>query len=121
MEDQPELLARHCAAAGLGEKAVVYWTLAGEWAVKRDANAEATRHFRRALELLEKQPETPERSEAELKVLIEARPGASIDTRALAPPEVESERTYAPANFANNSGRPVELFQAALGAMGRIA
>ena len=54
VETQPELMARHCAEASLVEKAVGYWTLAGEWAVKRDANAEATRHFRRALELLEK-------------------------------------------------------------------
>src|ERR1700747_3311153 len=55
VETQPELMARHCAEASLVEKAVGYWTLAGELAVKRDANAEATRHFRRALELLEKQ------------------------------------------------------------------
>ena len=80
VETQPELMARHCAEAGLVEKAVGYWTLAGEWAVKRDANAEATRHFRRALELLEKQPETAERSEAELKVLTKLGPALHSDT-----------------------------------------
>ena len=113
VETQPELMARHCAEAGLVGKAVGYWTLAGEWAVKRDANAEATRHFRRALELLEKQPETPERSEAELKVLTKLGP-AIHSIRGFGAPEVETAYLRA-RELCEQLGKPVELFQALWG------
>jgi predicted ATPase len=113
VETQPELMARHCAEAGLVEKAVGYWTLAGEWAVKRDANAEATRHFRRALELLEKQPEAPERSEAELKVLTKLGP-ALHSIRGFGAPEVETAYLRA-RELCEQLGKPVELFQALWG------
>ena len=113
VETQPELTARHCAEAGLVEKAVGYWTLTGEWAVKRDANAEATRHFRRALELLEKQPETAERGEAELKVLTKLGP-ALQQTGGFGAPEVET--TYLRAReLCEQLEEPVELFQALWG------
>ena len=113
VETQPELMARHCAEAGLVEKAVGYWTLTGEWAVKRDANAEATRHFRRALELLEKQPETAERGEAELKVLTKLGP-ALQSTRGFGAPEVETAYLRA-RELCEQLGEPVELFQALWG------
>jgi predicted ATPase len=113
VETQPELMARHCAEAGLVEKAVGYWTLTGEWAVKRDANAEATRHFRRALELLEKQPETAERGEAELKVLTKLGP-ALQQTRGFGAPEVETAYLRA-RELCEQLGEPVELFQALWG------
>jgi predicted ATPase len=113
VETQPELMARHCAEAGLVEKAVGYWTLAGEWAVKRDANAEATRHFRRALEVLEKQPEAPERSEAELKVLTKLGP-ALHSIRGFGAPEVETAYLRA-RELCEQLGKPVELFQALWG------
>jgi class 3 adenylate cyclase/predicted ATPase len=113
VETQPELMARHCAEAGLVEKAVGYWTLTGEWAVKRDANAEATRHFRRALELLEKQPETAERGEAELKVLTKLGP-ALQQTRSFGAPEVETAYLRA-RELCEQLGEPVELFQALWG------
>jgi hypothetical protein len=38
---QPALLARHCAEAGLAEKAVVYWLNAGQQALARSAMTEA--------------------------------------------------------------------------------
>jgi len=112
-ESQPELMARHCAEAGLVEKAVGYWTLAGEWAVKRDANAEATRHFRRALELLQKQPETAQRCEAELKALTKLGP-ALQSTRGFGAPEVETAYLRA-RELCKQLGEPVELFQALWG------
>ena len=49
---QPEILARHCAEAGLNEKAQKYWSAAGEQAVARSAMTEAVAHLRKALELL---------------------------------------------------------------------
>jgi hypothetical protein len=49
--------------------AVAYWTAAAERAVRRAANTEAVRHFRRALALLGAEPDTPERAATELKIL----------------------------------------------------
>ena len=58
---QPELLAHHCAGAGLSEKAIPYWRKAGEQAVRRAANLEAIEHCRRALQLNRSRPETLDR------------------------------------------------------------
>ena len=41
-EAQPELLAQHCAQAGLVEQAIAYYTRAGQRALARSAMAEAT-------------------------------------------------------------------------------
>ena len=41
VETQPEVLARHCAEAGLAEKAVGYWLKAGQQAMKSSAMLEA--------------------------------------------------------------------------------
>ena len=54
VETQPELLGQHFGEGGFEEKAIAYFTIAGERAVKRGANAEVIRHFRRALELLQR-------------------------------------------------------------------
>ena len=56
IEMRPEILASHSAEAGLDEKAIKYWRLAGEQAVRRASNREAIGHFRQALALSEKQP-----------------------------------------------------------------
>src|SRR5262249_8608891 len=113
VKGQPALIAQHCTAAGLEERAVGYWTLAGDWAVKRDANAEAIRHFRRAIELLEKQPETTERGKAELKVLTKLGP-ALQQTGGFGAPEVETNYLRA-RELCEQLGEPVELFQALWG------
>nr|MBA2476819.1 AAA family ATPase [Actinomycetota bacterium] len=52
VERTPELLARHCAAAGLTEKAVAYWRAAGDRAMRQSADAEAIASYREALGLL---------------------------------------------------------------------
>jgi predicted ATPase/class 3 adenylate cyclase len=49
-EVQPELLAQHCAEAGLVEMAVGYWLRAGRRAAERSANLEAIAHLRRGIE-----------------------------------------------------------------------
>ncbi len=63
---EPEVLAHHLSQAGMHENAVAYWRKAGEIAVRRSANVEAIAHFSKALESLEKQPDSRERSELEL-------------------------------------------------------
>ena len=49
-ENQPELLARHFADAGMIEKAASLWGRAGQKSLERSANVEAESQFRRALE-----------------------------------------------------------------------
>jgi len=65
-EVQPEILAHHCANAGLTEKAVLYWQEAGERSKARSAMAEAIRQMRKALDLLSHLPDTPGRQRTEV-------------------------------------------------------
>jgi len=59
-------LARHFLEAGNAPKAIEYLLKAGQRAVKLSANEEAIAHYRKALDLLLKLPETPERDQQEL-------------------------------------------------------
>jgi class 3 adenylate cyclase/predicted ATPase len=52
VEAQPELLARHCAEAGLVEKAVDYCFTAGRRAIAKGAMTEAVAQLRKGLDLL---------------------------------------------------------------------
>jgi class 3 adenylate cyclase len=49
---QPEVLARHCAEAGMAEKAAAYWLAAGRQALARSAMPEAVAQLNKALDLL---------------------------------------------------------------------
>ena len=51
-ENQPELLARHCAEAGMIEKAASLWGKAGQKSLERSALVEAEAQFTRALDLI---------------------------------------------------------------------
>ena len=88
VQGQPELLAHHYNEAGLHKSAIAYWTAAGERAVRRAANTEAIRHFRRALTSLEVEPDAPERATTELKILAQLGP-AMMSTQGWTAPEVE--------------------------------
>jgi TOMM system kinase/cyclase fusion protein len=90
-QTQPELLAHHCMEAGLTEQAVHYWYHAGQSAVQRSAHMEAIAYLRTGLEWLQTLPETPERVQREVDMLIAL--GASLlATRGFSAPEVE--QTY---------------------------
>lgn len=52
VESQPELLARHCAEAGLVERAVDYCFKAGQQAIARGAMTEAVAHLKKGLDFL---------------------------------------------------------------------
>ncbi len=65
----PEIIARHLENAGRSAQAITYWREAGEQALRVSANHEAAAHLRRALSLLETQPETVDRRRAELAIL----------------------------------------------------
>ncbi|MBN2408203.1 MAG: hypothetical protein JXE07_00580, partial [Candidatus Aminicenantes bacterium] len=59
-------LARHFTEAGNAPKAIEYLQKAGQRAVRLSANEEAIAHYRKALDLLLKHPESPERDLQEL-------------------------------------------------------
>jgi class 3 adenylate cyclase/tetratricopeptide (TPR) repeat protein len=67
---QPALLAQHCAAAGLAEKAVAYWLTAGQQALARSAMAEAVAQLRKGLDVLAGLPDGPWRQQQELDLLV---------------------------------------------------
>lgn len=69
-ESQPELVAYHCAEAGLLEQAIAYLQRAARRANERSANVEAVSHLTKALDLLARTGDTPERPERELTVQI---------------------------------------------------
>ncbi|MEW5958173.1 MAG: AAA family ATPase [Chloroflexota bacterium] len=91
-ELQPELLAHHYTAAGLSEPAIACWQRAGQRAIEHSANLEAIEHLSRGLTLLETLPETVERLQQQLTLLLML--GAPLlVTRGYGSPEVE--RVYA--------------------------
>jgi class 3 adenylate cyclase/predicted ATPase len=66
IERQPELLAHHLTAAGNTERAVDQWHKAGERALQRSANAEASAHLANAIRLIASLPSGNERNHREL-------------------------------------------------------
>jgi class 3 adenylate cyclase/predicted ATPase len=112
-EAQPELVARHYTEAGMNEPAIVYWHRAGQRAVARSANAEATRHLMRGLELLETLPDADERSRQELQLQITLGT-AWMGTRGYTSSEVEKAFGRA-RELCNELGETSELFDVLFG------
>jgi predicted ATPase len=86
---QPELLAHHCAAAGLTEKAAILWGNASKQSLARSALAEAEAQFTRALALIGSLPGTPalRREQFDLQVglanaQMHTKGYASVETKA---------------------------------------
>src|SRR5262249_54992854 len=94
-ENQPELVAHHYTEAGLTEQAVGYWYKAGQRAaLERSAHVEAISHLRTGLALLQTLPETPDRLQREVDLLIAL--GASLlATKGQSAPEVQQTYTRA--------------------------
>lgn len=67
---QPELLAYHCAEAGLVHRAADYYRRAGEQALQRSAIPEARSHLERGLRTLADLPDTVERRRIEAGLLL---------------------------------------------------
>ncbi|MBI3301025.1 MAG: AAA family ATPase, partial [Deltaproteobacteria bacterium] len=112
-ETQPELLAHHYTEAGLVGQAIPYWQKAGQRASQRSAHVEAISHFTKGLELLEAQPDTPERAQQELTLQI-ALGAPLIATKGYAALEVE--QAYARAReLCRQVGETLRLFMALAG------
>jgi predicted ATPase len=108
---EPETLAHHLTAAGLSERGVLYWKLAGKYASGRSAFVEATRHFSAGIELLKTLPDAPERTQQELELYIGLGAGLTKGH-----PTVEVERAYLRAHeLCLQIGEAPELFPAILG------
>jgi class 3 adenylate cyclase/predicted ATPase len=91
---QPELVAHHYTEAGLTGQAVGYWYKAGQRASERSAHVEAIAHLGQGVTLLQTLPETRERVQQEVDMLIAL--GASlIATKGYAAPEVQHTYTRA--------------------------
>ncbi|MGP1676435.1 MAG: ATP-binding protein [Burkholderiales bacterium] len=65
-ESQPELLAHHCAEAGMDAEALAYWERAARRAAARSAHAEAIGHLNSGLQLIARLASSPARDRAEL-------------------------------------------------------
>ena len=110
---RPEVLARHCAAAGLNTEAIGYYRRAAAQAMAASANAEAIAHLTRGLELLQSLPASPERHARELD--FQTALGAPlVATRGWGAPETEA--AYARARqLCEAMGDTPELFQSLMG------
>ena len=83
---QPEIVAHHFTEAGLVEAAIDYWLKAGNLALSRSANAEAVKHLRRGIELIQFQAPSPERVRKELDFYLALGPAVAA-TQGYAAPE----------------------------------
>ena len=108
VEIQPELLAHHYTHAGLPAQAIPYLQRAGQRAARRSAYAEGLNHLTKGLDLLEGLPDTAERAQQELALLIALGPLLQA-IKGNAAPEVE--RTYARAReLCQQVGQTPQLF-----------
>jgi predicted ATPase len=88
VETQPEVVARHCTAAGQDEAAIRYWQQAGQRAIQGSAHAEGIAHLRQGLAVLSTLPETPERLQQELDLQVALGP-ALLATKGQGAPDME--------------------------------
>jgi DNA-binding SARP family transcriptional activator len=94
LDEYYEQLAYHYDGGGQVEKAVEYLHKAGEKAKRSYANEAAIAHLTRGLELFRTLPETPERTQRELDLLV-ALGVPLVLTKGHAAPEVETTYTQA--------------------------
>jgi len=87
-KNQPQVLAYHYQEAGNHQLAIRCWFESGQGALAHSANVEAIASFRKALQLLDALPETPERIKHEIDIqlalgipLIAVQGYASAETR----------------------------------------
>ncbi|MFP2924968.1 protein kinase domain-containing protein [Pyxidicoccus sp. 3LG] len=91
-ETRPEVLAHHYTEAGELEKAITYWARAGQRASLSAAHPEAVSYLSRALTLLRGLPESRQRNQEELALLM-ALGVPLMQTQGFRTPEVN--RAYA--------------------------
>jgi class 3 adenylate cyclase/predicted ATPase len=88
-ESQPGLLAKHFTEAGLTNKAVNYWSKAGQRSLARSALSEAVEQLKRAIELIAALPGTTELRREQIKLQV-ALANALMHTKGFATPETKA-------------------------------
>jgi predicted ATPase len=113
MDSQPELFAQHYTEAGLVEKSVACWGMAGRRSVTRSAMAEAAAQFQKGLDQLALLPDGRERQRRELEFY--SAPGAVLQAvEGVASPE--TGHVYARAReLWERLGSPSEFLQVPFG------
>ena len=92
ISDNPELMAHHCTEAGEYTEAIHYWLAAGRHAVQRSANLEAISHLRNGLLIIDKHPDSSQRTDLELAIQITLGLAVMMSKGYAAP---EAEHAYA--------------------------
>jgi class 3 adenylate cyclase/predicted ATPase len=108
-DTQPELLAHHCAEAGLIEKAATLWGKAGQLSLTRSALKEAAAQFARSLGLSETLPSTAILRREQITLQI-ALANALMHTKGYAAPETRAalDRARSLVERADALGEPPE-------------
>ena len=88
----PEFVAHHWTEAGDAERAIEYWSAAGERATMRSAVKEAFGHFHRAIELLDQIKDRPAAADTELTLRVKA---SGVETAIEGCSAQASQRNYA--------------------------
>ena len=86
--DDDAIIAHHYSVAGDHERAAQLWLRAGQHALRRNAQVEATELLRAALSAVQNLPESPSRTVAELDVVMALGP-ALINSKGYGAPDVE--------------------------------
>jgi len=108
-ERQPELLARHCAEAGLIEKAASQWGRAGQRSLERSALVEAGEQLGRALTQIAALPTTPALRREEIKLQVALiTPLQHVKGYAAPEPRAAAERARVLIQQAEALGEPVD-------------
>ena len=108
-DNQPEVLARHCAEAGNVEKAAVLWGKAGQRSAQRSALVEAAEQLKRALNLIKSLPGTPALRREEIKLQVELiTPSIHVSGYAAAETRAAEERALLLIEQAQALGEPPE-------------
>ena len=113
LDDHYSELAHHYSRSENTEKAVEYQGFAGQQAFQRSAYGETLRHLTMAIEVLQKLPDTCERSQHELPLQITLGTALSA-TKGFANPEVERAYTRA-RELCEQVGQPTQLAPALYG------
>ena len=115
-QKEPEIIAHHYSEADCLEQAIKFWQQAGDRARYRSANMEAIAHLRKALHFISMLPETAERTEKKLDLLLAMGP-ALIAIEGYAANEVEQVYSQA-RSLCRKMEKTVQLFQTLWGLWG---
>ena len=91
-DQMPEFVAHHWTEAGVGERAIEFWSAAGERATARSAVKEAFGHFHRAIDLLDQIKDRPTAADTELVLRVRA---SGVEAAIEGCSAQESQRNYA--------------------------